>query len=121
MVGVAFDVPVVVVDESVVVVTQAGEVGHGGVTAVGGVDDVVDLVDALPAVGEPAVGVSADDCFADVGGDRANRGEGRDDLPVTVDDQRRDDSITGQALGTGGSDGGMRHSESFQHPHRMVL
>ena len=89
VVGVAFDVPVVVVDESVVVVTQAGEVGHGGVTA--------------------------------VGGDRANRGEGRDDLPVTVDDQRRDDPITGQALRGGGSDGRMRHPEPFQHPHRMVL
>ena len=73
-VGVAFNVPLAVVDESVVVVTQAGEVGHGGVTAVGGENDVVDLVDALTTVGEPAVHVSADDCFADVGRHRPNRG-----------------------------------------------
>ena len=66
-VGVAVHGPVVVVDEPVVVVTQAGEVGHRGVTAVGGVNDVVDLVDALPTVREPAVHVAGDDSFTDMG------------------------------------------------------
>ena len=57
-VGVTVHGPVAVVDEPVMVVTQASKVDHRGVATVRGVNNVMDLIDALRAVGEPAVGVA---------------------------------------------------------------
>ncbi len=89
VIGVAGDMPNILVDDLVVVVTQPDQVASGGEAAFGVEFDVVHLIDAGITAGEPAVEIASHDRGAHMSRDGADFGECGHDLPAAINQERR--------------------------------
>jgi len=106
-VGVTGEGPGQVVNQVMVVPTQADQVCHLCLATVAGEDDVVGFINAGRAAGEPAVPVPDLNGFTQMWWHGAVGGQASDHLPLGIHYIRIDDAVTQHAVNrVGGGDGG---------------